>query len=132
MIDEKKLIEELEIQIERERNKCNDMVELNLGDLVAKYNHGEFCYVNALHLVQTQPKVGEWIPCSERLPENNQNVLVWFEYFRYGDFNCLYQTIGISYTWKGEWSGFVNNTSGWQKLRIIAWMPLPEPYRGEE
>lgn len=29
----------------------------------------------------------------------------------------------------GEWSVFVNGTSGWRDLRIIAWMPLPEPYK---
>ena len=75
--------------------------------------------------------VGEWIPCSERLPEDGENVLVWFEYFRYGEFNGLFQTCGISWTWKGRWSGFVNGESGWHKLKILAWMPLPEPYKEE-
>lgn len=44
----------------------------------------------------------------------------------------LFQTHGISYTYKGEWSGFVNGSSGWRELRIIAWQPLPEPYKPEE
>lgn len=72
-----------------------------------------------------------WIPCSERLPEEFVDVLVWFEYFRYGEYNRLFQTHGISYTYEGKWSGFVNGTSGWQQLRVIAWMPLPEPWKGE-
>ena len=71
---------------------------------------------------------GGWIPCKERLPEDGVDVLVLFEYFRYGEYDRLFQTKGISYTFNGEWSGFVNGSSGWNQLRIIAWQPLPEPY----
>lgn len=77
-------------------------------------------------------KENTWIPCSERMPENDmEEVLVWFEYFRYGEYNRLFQMAGTSHTFRGEWSGFVNGSSGWKDLRIIAWMPLPEPYKGE-
>ena len=72
-----------------------------------------------------------WIPCSERLPDDLIDVLVWFEYYRFGNYNGLYQTIGISYTNNGEWSRLVNGTSGWKELRIIAWQPLPQPPKGE-
>ena len=72
-----------------------------------------------------------WIPCEHELPEDYTDVLVWFEYFRYGDYNCLYQTYGIgSYNTEYDlW--MINHETGWHKLRVIAWMPLPEPYRGE-
>lgn len=70
-----------------------------------------------------------WISVDDRLPEDDlKDVLVWFEYYRYGEYNRLFQTIGISYTDDGEWSGFVNGQSGWRNLRILAWMPLPKPY----
>lgn len=75
-------------------------------------------------------KNARWIPCSERLPEDEREVLVWFEYFRYGAYNRLCQEVGISRMFRGEWSGFVNGSIGWQQLRIIAWMPLPEPPEG--
>ena len=67
----------------------------------------------------------EWIS-GEILPPTDDAVLVWFEYFRYGDYNRLYRTMGISYTFNGAWSGFVNGSSGWHELRIIAWHPLPK------
>ena len=68
----------------------------------------------------------------DRMPEDDEDVLVWFEYFRFGEYQRLFQMAGIGRTWRGEWSGFVNGSSGWRDLRIIAWQPLPEPYREEQ
>lgn len=70
-----------------------------------------------------------WIKCSDRLPEDMQKVLVWFEYYRYGDYNCMYQTYGFGYVCDGKWSPFINGETGWQDARIIAWQELPEPYK---
>ncbi len=69
---------------------------------------------------------GEWIPVSERLPEENIRVLVWFEY-RTKSNNSLNQTHGFCFIYGGVWSSFINGETGWQDARIIAWMPLPEP-----
>ena len=73
-----------------------------------------------------------WIPCSERLPESYTDVLVWFEYYRYGDYNRLYQMHGIGTYIKEYDSWIINHETGWRKLRVFAWMPLPEPWEGEE
>ena len=75
---------------------------------------------------------GEWIPVRERLPEEGEKVLVWFEYYRYGDYNRKYQTYGFCYQYDGKWSTFINGETGWQDARIIAWQPLPEPYKEAE
>ena len=83
-------------------------------------------YIDAAPTIKPEP---QWIPCSERLPDDYTDVLVWFEYFRHGDYNCLYQTYGIGdYSTKYD-SWMINHETGWHKLRVIAWMSLPEPYK---
>lgn len=73
-------------------------------------------------------KRNPWIPASV-MPENMKTVLVWFEYFRYGEYNRPFQTYGLGYALDGKWSPLVNGESGWKDLKILAWMPLPEPYK---
>lgn len=89
---------------------------------------------NAIRIVKeiSRQKDQRWIPASERLPGDFENVLVWYEYYRYGDFNRLYQTAGISYAFNGKWSESVDGSTGWKDLRIIAWMPLPMPYKEKQ
>lgn len=101
------------------------------------YGENEYVYdTNAvLESIDNQPTIdqyGTWIPVTERLPEDWKRVLVWFEYYRYGEYNRLYQSYGIGFTQDKEWSRFINGTSGWRDLRILAWMPLPLPYRKEK
>ena len=71
-----------------------------------------------------------WISCAEYLPSDFEDVLVWYEYFRYGDYNRMYQTYGIGNydSLYDIWGGDVNG----HKARAIAWMPLPKPYSGAE
>lgn len=72
--------------------------------------------------------VPQWISVKDRLPENGEYVLCWYEYFRYGDFNAMFAAYGIGYCYNGHWGGEVANGT---KARVLAWMPLPEPPKGE-
>ena len=71
-------------------------------------------------LEDAQPEQ-RWIPCSERLPELNQICIVTDETRR-----CAYEY--------GLHDDTYDDENGWTYLghRIIAWMPLPEPYKGEQ
>ena len=85
-----------------------------------------------------EPKHGEWIPCSERLPEENicddgyvepsDYVLVFDDHGNYG----------VSRYWGNRRTKKENPYSfpDWLDLKVnaqnpIAWMPLPDPYKKE-
>lgn len=76
--------------------------------------------------------MSEWISVKDRLPENDEEVLVWYEYFRYGEYNCLYQTWGIGEYFKNYNSWMIDHSTAGHKLRVIAWMPLPKPPKENE
>ena len=78
------------------------------------------------------PSAQQGISCEKRLPEDYTDVLVWFEYYRYGDYNRLYQMHGIGTYISGYDAWMINHETGWRKLRVFAWMPLPEPWKGEQ
>ena len=71
--------------------------------------------------VEQLPSAKQWIPCSERLPEEFKRVLCCTdkeEMF----LACVY-IFDNGYTFDNEermmWDG-----------DVVAWMPLPEPYKG--
>lgn len=65
-----------------------------------------------------------WIPADEELPPEGKHVLCWYEYFRYGGYNRMYQTFGIGYQFCEYWGGEVAQR---RNAKVLAWMPLPEP-----
>ncbi len=101
MIDENKLIERLQEYI----------ISSTSGD----FAHG---LVTAVYVTMNQPKIGGWIPCSERLPEVEQTVLLSL---RSLDVSVGFRanTDGYFYT---EGEGYVLYEN------VLAWQPLPEAY----
>lgn len=93
----------------------------------AKYYEAQVALTRAKKIIRDAPAVNRWIPVEDALPDSTEDVLVWFEYFRYGEYDCLYQTYGIGNYSKNYDDWIVNHETGWDQLRVIAWMPLPEP-----
>jgi len=60
----------------------------------------------------------KWIKCSERMPENEQTVLVWHGHYEYQEIL--------------EWTGKQWSPLYYSPYRITHWMPLPDPPEGDE
>lgn len=69
-------------------------------------------------LEKAQGKVGGWIPVEGRLPEESLNSVIGWDELR--ERCCFVQYYG------GKW--ILGNR---EPVNIIAWRPLPEPYRPE-
>lgn len=104
MIDEKKLIYWIKCH-------CNPYVKPDL-DLDTSIKIMEF--------IENQiEKVGDWIPCSERLPEDSGTYVV----------NAIEN--GIIHVSFAKWMPRMktwNLTGSRAYWKVNAWMPLPEPY----
>lgn len=76
---------------------------------------------SVISLLESAPKIGGWIPCSERLPDKD------------GEYICTQKIYNLS---NGKLSGksveLVEFCNGkWRRakhLKVIAWQPLPEEY----
>ena len=98
--------------------------------------------IEALEKQATSEAASEWIPCSERLPEEHDTMFAKFKgtdkwsdamfakksdkvnvTVEFDDGSRMTQTL---YTIDGEWKRETNI-----KHKVIAWRPLPEPYKGE-
>lgn len=79
----------------------------------------------ARKLIEDAPAVREWIPVSERLPEEDQEVLCYM-----GNF---IGTLMDVYTYKGDnkWEDTYGNWNYTDIEGITHWMQLPQPPKEE-
>ena len=91
--------------------------------------HDGYCdgVYDSVDILEDLPAAQQWTPCSEKPPEIDKEVLVtdgeiyWV---------CsLFESPDIEdglYQWE-------DNYGHWHEFETwVAWMPLPEPYKGEE
>ena len=84
-------------------------------------------------------KSRQWIPCGERLPEEDTEVLISYRY-KEGEGDTDHVNIDItSYGTVCFGGREIHTLKEWRQpfdyfhanYEVIAWMPLPECYRGE-
>ncbi|MDB2128463.1 DUF551 domain-containing protein [Enterocloster clostridioformis] len=85
-------------------------------------------YLEKCQEVTELKKQKEWIPVKERLPEKPKENPLYD--------NKPLETYLVSVKNTGcviiaLWNG-ASFTDGWEKLDVLAWMPLPEPYKEAE
>ena len=83
-------------------------------------------YEQLKEYVLNQPKVGEWIPAEERLPEEpEQNPKLDDR-----PMELYLVDNGEGSPFRAFWNGKYFH-DGWRRLDVLAWMPLPEPFKGD-
>ena len=78
-------------------------------------------------VIQQMETVGRWIPCSERLPSEYRTVLVTWEYA-----GKSYTTTAFRETKNAVTYWASNEQHKYTPLNVVAWMPLPEPWKGAD
>lgn len=89
--------------------------------------------------IKKLPMAQRWIPCSERPPEENGKYLVTFHQI------ATYDDLGFDMDDTDVRKMYYSTESGWLIPKrfpswindaitstVVAWMPLPEPWRGRE
>lgn len=81
----------------------------------------------AYRAINDIPAVNRWIPCSERLPEDGQRVLIWSKSKRF--FDVIFRANALMPSFDAKIFGKVYT---WYCEDIIKWMPLPEAPKEDE
>lgn len=143
LIERDKVIEYCLKLIDVERKQGSDV--MNYGQ--ERINQTDAIIAFVENLPSARPK-GEWIPCSERLPEDIRPVLVTWKntdpasYYQY---IVGKHFIGTAHYHRGKWYWYSSVTEDLlaeygkcdseefdEAIEAVAWMPLPEPWKGAD
>ena len=99
-------------------SECGEVyADIQQMDKILEHNKALCNFIEAIPSAD-RPQ-GEWIPCSERLPKENTEVLMSLEW-----------GIDIGECRNGDWhSEWINH---YDDGNVLAWMPLPKPWKGAD
>ena len=84
-----------------------------------KHHCPKFCKVIKETVKEIEENHNGWIPCSERMPEDEQVVIA-----------CKYKSISIlRYSTKTNHWYELSGNWWWSANMVTAWQPLPQPYQ---
>lgn len=122
----------------KDKNKLSEAME-KLAEFEEKEKCGEWLDAIELAKIAIALQSQKWIPVSERLPKDEKNCLV-----------TLKKTAGIPETlmsianylvfpdgghWNDikhgflGWDRYKNGSAGTMMYKVVAWLPLPKPYK---
>ena len=106
------------------------------------------CNRSRIKTIEEQPRVGDWIPCSERLPEElvpvnvtwvNRKPEIYYEHIKDKPFTATAIYYKREWYW---WSAICEDLLSetghnvtdllHPSIEIVAWQTLPEPYKESE
>lgn len=91
-------------------------------------NYNGIAYIDTADIIEIVQEVAEeyndgWITCSERLPEEYGDYLVWWTDMTRGQYYEI-----VEYEPDNGWIGEIPQAFE-GKYSVIAWQPLPEPFK---
>ena len=97
-------------------------------DMPSEYKEQVEDTISDMPTIEPQP---HWIPCSERLPDNNRQVLVYAMsvHFALAKYDEMREADG---TYKMQWVTFDAWKPFYTIKDVLAWMPLPSPWKGDK
>ena len=121
-----------------------DVPAINVGDMISRQaaidaifgRSHEIIKMRIGNLPSAQPEQ-RWIPCSERLPEEKDaGILKKLGTEKRSEY--VIATVDVkgermtvtACTYDGKWDW--NMKYAFPDFKVVAWMPLPEPYKGDD
>lgn len=105
--------------------------EYNLHDLPCYYDFSDEelnAISTALKLIPTAD-ILQWIPCDEQLPESEEKTY-WI--CTDTEYQCQCRWTNVNHFWTDLTTDWHWNIFDYpQYSKVVAWMPLPEPWKGE-
>lgn len=93
--------------------------------------HEYDCYESAVKVIRDavekldaieESKATVWHDAQNDPPKENGEYLCYYEYFRYGNYNCMYRTMDRGQFFNGHWGGEPTNGTG---AKVLTWTELP-------